>query len=64
MKELCALRGFFGPLWGEKNEIRFSPNFSYWFIRAMTQVYKTDISLTFTVAMVTKWPSKQAERAN
>ena len=36
-----------------KNEIHFSPN-SYYFIRTMAKVYKSDISLTFTVAMVTK----------
>ena len=41
-----------------KNEIRFSPNSSYWFIRTMTQVYKTGISLTFTFAMVTKTAAK------
>ena len=57
---MCIKRLFWPPM-GPKNEIRFSANSSYWFIRAMTQVYKTDISLTFTVAMVTKWPSKQAE---
>ena len=28
----------------------------------MAQVYKSDISLTFTVAMVTKWPPKYAEK--
>ena len=36
-----------------KIEIHFSPNSSYQFIRTMAQVYKSDISLTFTVAMVT-----------
>ena len=41
-----------------KNVIRFSPNSSYWFIRTMTQVYKSDISLTFTVAMVAKMAAK------
>ena len=46
----------------QKNGIRFSANSSYWFIRAMTQVYKSDISLTITVAMVAKWPSKQTEK--
>ena len=46
------------PPMRSKNEIRFSPNSSYWFIRTMTQVYKSDISLTFTVAMVTKMAAK------
>ena len=41
-----------------KNEIRFSLNSSYWFIRTMTKVYKSDISLTFTGAMVTKMAAK------
>ena len=41
-----------------KSEIRFSPNSSHWFIRTMTQVYKSDISLTLTVAMVTKMAAK------
>ena len=41
-----------------KTEIRFSLNSSYWFIRTMTQVYKSDISLTFTVAMVTEMAAK------
>ena len=41
-----------------KNEIHFSPNSSYKFIRTMTQVYKSDISLTFTIAMVTKMAAK------
>ena len=41
-----------------KNEILFSSNSSYWFIRTMTKVYKSDISLTFTVAMVTKMAVK------
>ena len=27
----------------------------------MAQVYKSDISLTFTIAMVTKWPPKYVE---
>ena len=54
LKELRALRGYFSPPMRPKNEIRFSPNSSYWFFRTMTQVYKSDISLTFTVAMVTK----------
>ena len=61
LKGVRALRGYFGPPMRPKNEIRFSPNSSYWFIRTMTKVYKSDISLTFTVAMVTKWPPKQAE---
>ena len=42
----------------QKNEIRFSSNSSYWFIRTMAQVYKSDISFTFTVAMVTKMAAK------
>ena len=29
MKELRALRGFFGPPYETKNEIRFSPNYFY-----------------------------------
>ena len=57
-KELHALRGYFGPPMRPKIEIPFSPNSSYWFIRTMTQVYKSDISLTFTVAMVTKMAAK------
>ena len=51
IKELRALRGYFGPPMRPKNEICFSFNSSYSFIRTMTQVYKSDISLTFTVAM-------------
>ena len=31
-KGLRALRGYFGPPMRQKNEIRFSPNSSYWFI--------------------------------
>ena len=57
-KELRALRGYSGPSMRQKNEIRFSPNSSYWFIKTMTRVYKSDISLTFTVAMVTKMAVK------
>ena len=53
-KELRALRGYFGSHMRPKNEIRFSSIPSYWFIRTMTQVCKSDISFTFTVAMVTK----------
>ena len=41
-----------------KNEIRFSPNSSHCLFRTMTQVYKSDINLTFTVAMVTKMAAK------
>ena len=57
-KGVCALRGYFGPPMRQKNEIHFSPNSSYWFIRTMTQVYKSDISKTFTVAMLTKMAAK------
>ena len=57
-KGLRALRGYFGPPMRSKNEIRFSPNSFCWFIRTMTQVYKSDISLTFTVAMVKKLANK------
>ena len=39
-------------------KIAFTPNSSYWFIRTMTPVYKSDISLTFTVAMVTQMAAK------
>ena len=55
---VCALRGYFGPPMRPKNEIRFSPKSSYWFIRTMTQVYKPGISLTFNVAMVSKMAAK------
>ena len=58
LKGVCALRGYFGPPMRPKNEISFSPNSSYWFIRTMTQVYKYEISLTLTVAMVTKMATK------
>ena len=58
LKELRALRGYFGPPMRPKNEIHFSPNSSYWFIRTMTQVYKSDICLTFTVAMEAKMAAK------
>ena len=59
IKGVHALRGYFGPPMRQKNEIRFSPNSSYWFIRTMAQVYyKSDISLTFTLAMVTKMAAK------
>ena len=57
-KGVRALRGYFGPPMRPKNESRFSPNFSYWFIRTMTQVYKSNINLTVTVAMVTKMAAK------
>ena len=57
-KGVRALRGYFGPPMRPKNEIRFSLNSSYWFIRTMTQVYKSDMSLTFTVAMGTKMAVK------
>ena len=57
-KGVCALRGYFGPPMRPKKEIRFSLNSSYWFVRTMTQVYKSDISLTFTAAMVTKMAAK------
>ena len=53
----CIKRLFWPPM-RPKNEISFSQNSSYWFIRTMTQVYKSEISLTFTVAMVTKMASK------
>ena len=46
-KELCALRGFFGP-----------PICSYLLIRTITKVYKSQITLTFTIAMVTKLAAK------
>ena len=52
LKEPRALR----PPYESKNEIRFSPNSSYKSIRTMAQVYKSYISLTLTVAMVTKCP--------
>ena len=42
------------PPYEAKNEMRFSPNSSYQFVRTMTQVYKSNINLTFTVATVTK----------
>ena len=58
IKELRALRGYFGPPRRPKKEIRFHQNSSFWFIRTMTQVYKSDISLTFTVAMVTNMAVK------
>ena len=58
VKGVRALRGYFGPPMRPKNEIRFSLNSPYWLIRTMTQVYKSDISLTFTVAMVTKMAAK------
>ena len=57
-KERRALRGYFGPPMMPKNEIPFSPNSSYCLFRTMTQVYKSDISLTFTDAMVTKMAAK------
>ena len=57
-KELRALRGYFGPPMRPKNAIRFSPNSSYWFIRTMPQVYKSGISLTFTIVMVTLMAAK------
>ena len=41
-----------------QNEIFFPPNSSYQFIWTMAQVYNSDISLTFTVAMVTKMTAK------
>ena len=56
VKELRALRGYFGPPLMPKNEIRFSPNASI--IRTMAQVYKSDISLTFTIARVAKMAVK------
>ena len=43
-----------------KNELHLSPNSSYYFIRTMPQVYKSDISLNFNVAMVTKMAAKIA----
>ena len=52
----CIKRLFWPPY--EAKEIRFSPNSSYKFIRTMAQVYKSDNSLTFTVAMVTKMAAK------
>ena len=57
-KELRALTGCFDPPMRPKNEFRFLPNSSYWFIRTMAQVFKSDISLTLTVAMVTKMAAK------
>ena len=57
-KEVRALRGYFGPPLRPKHDIRFSQNSSYLYIRTMGQVYKSDISLTFTVAMVTKIATK------
>ena len=54
-KELRALGGYFAPH-EAKNEIRFSPNSYYLFIRTMAQV--SDNRLTFTVAMVTKMAAK------
>ena len=41
-----------------KNEISFSQNSSYHFIRTMAQAYKFDISLIFTTAMVKKMAAK------
>ena len=58
IKELRALRGYFGPPMRPKYENRFTPNSSYRFIRTMTRMYKSDISLTFTIAMVTKMAVK------
>ena len=57
-KELRALTGYFGTPMRPNNEIRFSPNSSYSFMRTLVQVYKSDISLTFTVAMVTEMAAK------
>ena len=42
IKELSALRGYFGPPMRSKNEIRFSPNSSYVLVRTIAQVYKSD----------------------
>ena len=53
-KELRAFRGYFGPPMRPKNEICFSPNSYYYLIRTIAQVFKSDISLTITIAMVTK----------
>ena len=57
-KRGMCIKRLFWPPYEAKNEIRFSLNSSYWFIRTMTKVYKSDISLTFTVAMVTKMATK------
>ena len=60
-KLLSALRGYFAPPpppIRSKHEIRFSPNSSYLFIRTMAQVCKSDISLSFTFAIVTKMDTK------
>ena len=60
IKELRALRCYFAPPPHEakKNEICFKPNYSYQFISTMAQVFMSDISLTFTVAIVTKMVAK------
>ena len=54
---MCIRRLFWPPM-RQKNEKRITPIFSYWIIRTITQVYKSDICLTFTVAMVTKMAIK------
>ena len=57
-KEVCALRGYFGPPRRLTNKNCFSAFSSHWFIRAIAQVYISGIKLTFTVAMVTRKATK------
>ena len=58
IKELRALRGFFGPPMRLKYKNCFSPICSFKFIRTIAIVYKSQITLTFTLAMVTKMATK------
>ena len=37
-KGVCALRGFFGPLWSQNLKVAFSAISSYWSIRRIAQV--------------------------
>ena len=57
-KELHLFRGYVGPTMRPKNKSCFSQIYSYYFIRTIAQVLKSDINLTYTVAMVTNMAAK------
>ena len=57
-KELCALRGKFGPLCSQKLNVAFHQFHPIGFIRRITQMLNSGINFSFTIAMVTKVANK------
>ena len=58
MKEVCALRGKFGPLLSQKLKVALHEKSPNWFIRKIAEMQNSGFYFTFTVAMVTKMADK------